>query len=75
MGRTDTIWEEHRKWLHRKRELEEALEDVDREESFLLEELDRVEEQVAYYGSLTKEMKKTLDPPKLAHLLRSWRKV
>jgi chromosome segregation ATPase len=69
------MWDEYRKWARRRRELEEALEELDREEAFLLEELERVEEQVAYYGSLAKEMKRALDPPKLSQLLRSLRKV
>lgn len=75
MPRKDPIWEDHRTWLRLKRELEGKLEELDREEATLLDELSRVEEQVAYYGSLTKEMKRTLDPPKLNKLLRSWRRA
>jgi tetrahydromethanopterin S-methyltransferase subunit B len=69
------MWDDYRKWVQRRRELEEALAELDRQESFLLEELSRVEEQVAYYGSLARDMKRTLDPPKLSQLLRSLRKI
>lgn len=70
-----SMWDEYRKWARRRKELEEALEELGRQEAFLLEELERVEEQVAYYGSLARDMKRALDPPKLSQLLRSLRKV
>lgn len=71
MARIEGIWEDYRRWMQRKQELERALAELDREESLLLEELDRVEDQLAYYESLTREMKRTLDPPNLSRLLRS----
>lgn len=74
MAGTDSVWEEHRGLRRRRRELESELEALARREVALEEELERVEEQVAYYGSLTKEMKKTLDPPRLDGLLRSLRR-
>ncbi len=69
-----SIWGDLRKWLNLKHELERSLQAIEKEESYVMEELDKVEEQVAYYGSLTKDMKKTLDPPKLSRLLQSWRR-
>ncbi len=74
MEGTDALWEEHRSLRRRRRELEAQLERLAREEASLEEELERVEEQVAYYGSLAKEMKKALDPPRLDGLLRSLRR-
>ncbi|MCJ2520888.1 MAG: hypothetical protein LN412_08125 [Candidatus Thermoplasmatota archaeon] len=75
MAEDNPIWEERRKWLGLKRKLESDMEGLERQESFLMQELDSIDDQVAYYGSLTREMKKTLDPPRLSHLLRSWRKA
>lgn len=67
-----SMWEEHRKWIVLKRELEGDLEALEAEEGRILEELARVEEQIAYYGTLAKEMKRALDPPRLSGLLRSF---
>ncbi len=75
MATDSSIWEEQRRWLRMKRELEKELEDLGREETSLMEELSRVEEQVAYYGSLVGDMKKAVDPPKLGRLLRSLRRL
>lgn len=74
MTEDGSIWGDLRKWLSLKHQLERALQELEKEESYIMEELDRVEEQVAYYGSLTKDMKKALDPPNLSHLLQSWRR-
>ncbi|MEE9237866.1 MAG: hypothetical protein V3U52_08790 [Thermoplasmata archaeon] len=75
MAGDSSIWEERRKWLNLKRKLESDLKGLERQKSFLMEELDSIDDQVAYYALLTREMKKTLDPPKLSHLLRSLRKA
>ncbi len=69
-----SVWGDLRKWLNLKHELERALQDLEKQESHIMEELGKVEEQVTYYGSLTKDMKKALDPPKLSRLLQSWRR-
>lgn len=75
MARIEGIWEDYRRWMQRKRELERALDELDREESLLMEELYRVEDQLAYYESLTREMKRTLDPPSFSRLLHSLRRA
>lgn len=41
------------------------------EERSLAQELAKVEEQVAYYDSLEKGMKRELDPPQLKRMLDS----
>lgn len=75
MKGSDAIWEDHRNLRRRRRALEDQLEALATEETAVEEELERVEEQVAYYGTLAKEMKKALDPPRLDGLLRSLRRV
>lgn len=35
------------------------------------EELEKIKEQVAYYDALAKDMKKTVKPSKISHLLNS----
>lgn len=67
-------WQDYRQLTQRGRELEAALQELDREEAALREELDEVEEQLAYYDSLARDMKRALDPPRLEGLLRTWKR-
>jgi len=67
--------EEEKRLRKRQRQLEEVLSYLEKEEKRLLAEMAKVGEQVAYYDSLAKDMKKELEPPKLSGLLRSFRKT
>lgn len=61
------------RWRQRIRELEALIQDAAEEEARLLEELGTIDAQMAYYGSLTGDMKKDLQPPSLTSLIRSLR--
>ncbi len=52
-----TTLEELDKWRRRRRELQEELEKVDR--------------QVSYYESLAREMKRNVQPPRVADMLKA----
>ncbi len=54
-------------------ELEEALGRLEAGEARLMEEMGQVDQQLAHYASLTREMKSTMAPPRLARLLRALR--
>ncbi|TLZ82509.1 MAG: hypothetical protein E6K05_05280 [Methanobacteriota archaeon] len=62
------------RWRQRERRLIEALQSVDDERRRLDDELLKVEQQVAYYDSLTREMKRELGRPGLSSLLSSLRR-
>ncbi len=66
-----TLQDEFERWKRREKSLTEELRTVKEEERTLVAELAKVEEQVSYYDSLEKGMKKELDPPQLRELLRS----
>ncbi|MEE9593602.1 MAG: hypothetical protein V3W28_08485 [Thermoplasmata archaeon] len=68
------MWDDYRSLLRRRKALHRAIEDMDDEEALLLEEIVQVEGQITYYTSLTKDMKKALEPHGLGQLLRSWNK-
>lgn len=70
----ETAQKEFDRWQRRERSLLLALEQVDDERTRLDVELDRVEQQVTYYDSLTRDMKKELRRPGLSSLLSSLRK-
>jgi len=63
------------RWRQRERRLVEALQSVDDERHRLDDELLKVEQQVAYYDSLTREMKRELGRPGLSSLLSSLRRA
>lgn len=62
------------RWHQRERRLVDALTAVDEERRRLDEELLKVEQQVAYYDSLAREMKRELGRPGLSSLLSSFRR-
>ena len=62
------------RWRQRERRIVDALHNVDEERHRLEEELVKVEQQVTYYDSLTREMKRELGPPGLSSLLSSLRR-
>ena len=55
----------------RMREVEAALREAAAEEARIAAELAKVDEQALYYDSLAGDMKRDLQPPKLAGLIRS----
>jgi len=63
------------RWRQRERRLLDALLSVDDERHRLDDELLKVEQQVAYYDSLTREMKRELGRPGLSSLLSSFRRA
>lgn len=71
----DTAQKEFERWRQRERRLLEALDQVEDERRRLDEELVRVDQQVFYYASLTRDMKKELGRPGLSNLLSSLRKT
>lgn len=62
------------RWRQRERRILDALQTVDDERHRLDEELLKVDQQVSYYDSLTREMKRELGPPGLSSLLSSLRR-
>ncbi len=57
----------------RYQELEGAIGRVEASEARLVEEMGQVDQQLAHYASLTREMKSTMAPPRLSRLLRTLR--
>ncbi len=70
----DAVVKEATRWRERQRKLKAALRQVDEERRRLDNELEKVKEQVTYYDSLTREMKRALGRPGLSGLLSSLRK-
>ena len=70
-GLADTQVEFDR-WRFRERQLLDTIRDLDEEETRLQTELTRVDEQVAYYENLERDMKGAVRPPKLSSLLTSF---
>lgn len=70
-----TAFKEFERWRSRERRLLEALAQVDEETRRLADELVKVEQQISYYDSLTREMKRELGRPGLSSLLSSLRKT
>jgi len=62
------------RWRHRERRLLDALKDVDQERHRLDDELLKVEQQLTYYDSLARDMKRELGRPGLSSLLSSLRR-
>ncbi|HKZ23287.1 MAG TPA: hypothetical protein VJ224_02675 [Thermoplasmata archaeon] len=71
---TDAAQKEFDRWRQREERLLDAIRAVDDERRRLGEELAKVEQQVAYYDSLARDMKKQLGRPGLSSLLSSLRK-
>lgn len=62
------------RWLQRERRILDALESVDDERRRLDAELLKIDQQVSYYDSLTRDMKRELGRPGLSSLLSSFRR-
>ena len=74
-GSTLMLSEELVRWRRRQQHLEDTLRRLSEEEERLTRELVKAEKQLAYYNSLTSEMKRELEPPGLASMLKSFRKA
>lgn len=65
------LLQEKEKWAGRKDELEAEIAKIDEEEKRLLGELEKMREQIRYYESLTRDMKKELQPSSVSGMLKS----
>ena len=74
VGSQEAVVKEATRWRERERKLQFALRQVEEERRRLDRELIKVEEQVSYYDSLTREMKRALGRPGISSLLSSLRK-
>ncbi len=63
---------EFTRWRFRQQQLLDTMRDLDEEEIRLQAELARVDQQVAYYENLARDMKGAIRPAKLSSLLTSF---
>ena len=64
--------EERDRWKEREFELREVMKTMPRQEKRQKrDELELIKEQVAYYEALARDMKKSVKPSKVPHLLNS----
>ncbi len=64
--------QERERWMERESEMQTEIKATPRNErSAKRAELVRIREQVAYYDALTSDMKKSVKPSKLSHLLNA----
>lgn len=63
--------QERDKWQARKRDIEDKIVELDEEEKRLRGELGKMMEQVEYYNSLTKDMKRELQPSSVSSMLKT----
>jgi len=68
----ETSRQEFERWRFREKQLLDTIRDLDEEERRLQAELARVDQQVAYYENLARDMKGTIRPAKLSSLLTSF---
>ena len=67
--------EELLRWKRRQMQIEESLKRLQREEERLNRELVETQKHLAYYNSLTSDMKRELEPPNLASMLNAFKKA
>ncbi len=65
---------EFERWRRRERQILDAIKEVENERRRLDLELAKVDQQVTYYDSLTRDMKRELGGPGLSNLLSSLRR-
>jgi predicted nucleic acid-binding Zn-ribbon protein len=65
------LLQERDRWVARKKELESEISKIDQEDSRLRGELEKIREQAAYYESLTRDMKRELQPSSVSGMLKS----
>jgi archaellum component FlaC len=64
--------QERDRWIERETDLKREMRGVSKEEKGAKqEELERIKEQIAYYDALARDMKKSVKPSKLSHLMNS----
>lgn len=63
--------QEKEKWTARKKELETEIEKINEEEKRLKGELAKMHEQISYYDSLTRDMKRDVQPSSVSEMLKS----
>ena len=73
-GALDVTRRESQRWRLREKHLLDALQGLEEERRRLDDELLKVEQQVTYYDSLTRDMKRELGRPGLSSLLSSLRR-
>ncbi len=74
MSAIQAAQKEFNRWQQKERRILDTIAGVDEERRRLTEELTKVEQQVLYYNSLTREMKRELGRPGLSSLLSSLRR-
>jgi len=72
---SSVISEELGRWRRRQTQIESVLRHLADEEDRLTRELAKAQRQLAYYNSLTSDMKRELEPPGLASMLNAFRKA
>jgi hypothetical protein len=73
-GALEVTRKEAQRWRLRERRILDALQTVEDERRRLADELLKVEQQLSYYDSLARDMKRELGPPGLSGLLSSLRR-
>jgi len=74
MSAIQAAQKEFNRWQQKERRILDTIAGVDEERRRLTEELTKVEQQVLYYNSLTREMKREIGRPGLSSLLSSLRR-
>ncbi len=74
MSANQAAQKEFDRWQQKERRILDAVSGVDGERRRLTEELAKVQQQILYYDSLTREMKRELGRPGLSSLLSSFRR-
>ena len=74
MGAAAGLQRELRRWREREASVREALRAIEDDETRLVEELPKVDAQVAYYDALARDMKREIGRPGLSTILRSLRR-
>ncbi len=74
-GAVEATQREVARWRQRERRILDAIQSVDDERRRLDQELLKVDRQVVYYDSLTRDMKRELGRPGLSSLLSSLRRT
>jgi hypothetical protein len=71
----ETAAKEHARWRTREQRILGAIREVDEERRRTEEELAKVDAQITYYDSLTRDMKREFGRPSLSRLLSSLRRT
>ncbi len=66
-----TTMEECERWKKEELKLREYLKQLVEDEERVMQEIEKVRQQVLYYKALTKDMKKEIKPPTISDLMES----